>query len=435
MQISVERTGNLERKINVQVPSGDIEGRIKQRLQTLSRRAKVDGFRPGKVPLNVIERLYGSQVRGEVLEEITKRGIQEAVNKEGLKPAGPAEVMPQNMQPGQDYQFVATLEEMPEFEVANLAQLTIERPVADINEADVAEVIEKLRMQRADWKAVERAAQKDDRVSATLTATAGEGEQLPSALAEPRPVTLVLGTKNNWQKLDEVLHGAAVGNTKAFSHSFPEDHPEKDMAGKTITVHAKVDEIEEPVRPAVDAEFIQSFGVESGELADLQAEVRRDMEKEAHRVIQRQLKTQVADKLCQAYQVEVPKVLIKQELYNIRETIRKQNGDKALAALDQNQAGGFEHVARNNVAVGLLLRKLVEKHELVLSRDRVKAKIEEIAAQYEDPNSVRQYYSSQREALRQLEVAAMEEQVIEWLLTQATVADKAVPFAELIANA
>jgi trigger factor len=427
LQVAVETREGLERALRVQVPAARIDAEVTTRLQNVGRTAKIKGFRPGKVPAKVIRQRYGDQVRQEVLNEILQSSYSEAVTKEKLRPAGGPRIEPENMQEGQDLTYTAIFEVFPEIELAAVDKLKVARPVVEIGESDVDEMIETLRRQRATWEAVERAAKEGDQVRVDFDAEhngapleGGKGEDVPVVLGEGRMIP----------DFEKNLAGLKAGEEKSFKVKFPKDYHEPSLSGEKVAFTAKVREVAESRLPEVDEEFIKTFDVESGYAEDLRADVRRNMDREAAARVRAEIKREVMEALLGANKIEVPRVMVEQEAATLQADAMRQMGIQ-----DPGQAPDiktFEETAERRTRLGLLVGAVINEFKIEIDRERVRAKVDEVSAPYDDPEQIANMYMQNPDLLRSVESVVLEEQVVDCLLEKAKVSEKSISFQELM---
>lgn len=426
MQVSVETTSGLERRMTVQVPAERIEQEIDSRLRDLARRVRLDGFRPGKVPLKVVKRRYDGQVRNEVVSEVMQRTFQEAVIQEKLHPAGGPKIEPKQMEPGQALEYSATFEVYPEVELASMAEVTIERPVAEVADEDVDQVIERLRKQRTVWNAVERAAVDGDQVVVSFKGRI-DGEAFSGGQAENVPV--VLGSGDMIPGFEEQLVGAKSGEQRSIAVTFPEDYGSQEVAGKSAVFEVEVASVSEAQLPEVDEEFARSFGVADGSVEAMRKEVRANMERELKDKIRAELKKQVMDALLERNDIAVPTALVEDEIDRaMQQSLQQQPESMRNMQLPRSI---FADSARRRVTLGLLLGEILRVNDIKLDAERVRATLEELASTYDQPDQVIAAYRNDRSLMTELEGHVLEEQVVDFMLEQAKVVEKPTTFAAL----
>lgn len=428
LQVSVETSAGLERRMTVSVPAAAIEREIETRLAKVSRTAKLRGFRPGKIPQKVVRQRFGSQVRDEVLTDVIRSTYSRAIEEHNLNPAGGPRIEPLSAEGADDrFSYRAVFEVYPEVELAELDTLELDLPKVTIEEADVDAMIEKLRLQRAEWRAVERKADANDRVVIDYDGTL-DGE--PFQGGSGRDVTLVVGAGQVIEDFDKGLRGVEAGEEKTIEVQFPQDYRAENLAGKKAEFAIKVHRVEERVLPEVDDEFCKAFGVTEGGVEALRTEVRSNMERELGERLRAAVKTRAFDALLKAHDVPLPSALVDQEVSTLQtEAMRQMNiEDPAAAPAREN----FVELGRRRVAIGLLIQELMRQHKIKLDRTRVERRVEELASPYENPAEAAQYYRSNRNLMAQVEAGVLEDQVVDFLLERVKKNERAVPFEEFM---
>jgi trigger factor len=415
MQVSVESTGNLERRMTVQVPEERVNAEIQQRLERLARTTKVKGFRPGKVPFKVVQQQYGAQVRQEVIGDVVQATWYEAVAEQKLRPAGHPTIEPKSLEPGKGLEYVAVFEVLPEVKLASLAGVKLDKVVCKVTDADVDRIIENLRKQRADWVAVERGATNTDRVVIDFKGTI-DGQEFKGN--EGKNVPVVLGSGSMIPGFEEALVGAKAGDERTIDVTFPENYGYKEIAGKAAQFAAKVNAVEEPHLPETNDEFAKNFGIGDGGMNALRAEVRKNMERELEQAVLTANKQAVMDKLVEINSVDVPNALVANEAQALMEQMRQNMHIPKGKSLNVD-AAMFEPQAKRRVTLGLLLSELIKSNGLKVAPEKVRARIDALAASYERPEEVVNWYYADKGRLAEVESLALEDQVVEWVLGQA----------------
>ncbi len=418
MQVSVENTSALERRMTVQIPAEQVDSVVKTRLQSMTRTVRLDGFRPGKVPFKVVERKFGPQVRLEALGELISSTYQEAIQQQNLRPAGDPRIEPPQSEGGETLQYVATFEVYPEFEPAAVSAIKVTRPKAEVTDADVDGMLEKLRKQRVSWEPKEDAAALGDRVIIDFEGTI-DGESFSGNKASNLP--LELGSKTMIDTFEEQLVGAKAGEERSIEVKFPADYSFADVAGKPARFKVKVSQVQAARLPELDDSFADSFGISGGGLEGLRAEVRRNMERELSQTIKNKVKRQVFDALMEQNPIDVPRALVSSEV----DALARQAEQQGL------QSGGreaFENEASRRVALGLIIGEVIRRNQLQVDPERVRAEVENLSASYEKPEEVVQYYYSNRDALAGVQSYVMEDIVTDWVLDQAQVTEESATF-------
>ncbi|MCW8935932.1 MAG: trigger factor [Gammaproteobacteria bacterium] len=426
MQVSVESGEGLERKLTIQVPAETVDKEVESRLSSMRSRVKIDGFRPGKVPLSVVKKQYGASVMQEVVGEVMQNTLRDAVVQESLNPAGNPTIEPTSMEPGKPLEYTATFEVYPEIELIDCASLEVERTTAEVADADVDKMIETLLKQRTSYEVVERASKDGDQMTIDFDGSV-DGVQFEGGQADGVPV--VLGSGSMIPGFEEALVGKSADEEFSFDVDFPDDYHAEELKGKKATFATKVVTVAEPKIPEVDDEFAKSFGVADGSIETLKSDIRANMERELRNKLQETLKKNVMDRLLEANDVQVPKALVDQESENLQKQMMEAGKLQGGMSLPKEL---FEGEAKRRVSLGLVINEVVKKAEIKPQEDRVTAKIDDIAQTYEDPAEVINHYNSNPQLKQGIEALVMEEMVVEWIVDQAKVTDTPTTFHELM---
>ncbi|KUM34188.1 trigger factor [Pseudomonas sp. EpS/L25] len=427
MQVSVENTSALERRMTIGVPAERIETEVNKRLQQTARRAKVPGFRPGKVPMSVIRQRYEASARQEALGDLIQETFYEAVVEQKLNPAGAPAVEPKVFEKGKDLEYVATFEVFPEFEVKGLDGIEIERQESSVEDADIDKMLDVLRKQGTRYEAVDRAAANDDQVTIDFVGTR-DGEPFAGGSAEG--TKLVLGSGRMIPGFEDGLVGAKAGDERVLDLTFPEDYQNLDLAGKAVQFKVTVKEVAAPELPELNEAFFKQFGVEETTVEGFRAEVRKNMERELRQALKTKVKNQVMDGLLAANQIDVPAALISNEVDRLRVQAVQQFGGNIQP--DQLPAELFTEQAKRRVLLGLIIAEMVKQFELKPDDARVRELIEEMAAAYQEPEQVVKWYYQNEQQLNEVRSVVLEEQVVDTVLKQAKVTDKQVSYEDAV---
>lgn len=429
-EVSVESSAGLERKLKIRVPSADIEREIASRLAKVGKTAKLKGFRPGKIPEKVVRKYYGGQVRDEVLSDVVRSSYSQAIAEQKLNPAGGPriEAVPGETPADQEhFTYRATFEVYPEIELQPLEQLALEVPRVGLEDADVVAMIEKLRTQRATWRPAERAAAAGDRAVVDFEGKI-DGELFPGGSG--KDVGIVLGSGQVLAEFDRALHGASAGETRTAAVAFPDNYPTTNLAGKNAEFVINIKRVEEQVLPELDDAFAASFGVSSGKVEDLGAEVRKNMQRELAERLSRETKARVFDALIKANSISIPRALVEQDIDALQ-----QGAMRELGVTDPAQAPArerFSSLAQRRVTVGLLIQELVRQNKIRLDAARVEQRVQELAAPYEKPAEAAQFYRADRGMMTQIETGVLEDQVVDFLLARAKTSDQPLTFQQFM---
>lgn len=426
ISVSVEATGSLGRKMTVQVPARRVEQEIDDRLKSVGRKAKIKGFRPGKVPMKVIRQKYGGQVRQEVLGEIMQASYSEAISRENLTPAGAPQIAADDVTGGQDLKYTATFEVYPQIELKGLFDLSIEKPLPEIATADIDSMLDNLRQQKAVWEPVERAANDGDRVIVDF-----EGEISGEAFdgGHGENVAIVIGSGQMLSDFESGLTGISTGDVREVKVKFPKDYPSESVAGKKAIFSVTARSVEQLKMPQLDAEFAREFGVEDGNVESLKNELKQNMSREMEQAVRRRMKEQILDSLVTANPLDVPQVLVDDEINQLMHEARHAG----LSGEDESMPrDAFETTATRRVALGLLIAEVVRSQNIDLDRDRVKSRVDQLAQGRDNAEELSRAYLADPRFRGQIESMVLEEQVVDWLIGQAEVTEKPTTFGQLM---
>ena len=428
MQVSVETTQGLERKMTVAVPGDQVDSAVNARLQEAARTVRMNGFRKGKVPLKVIKNRFGAGVRQEVVSEVMSRVYYEAINEQSLRPAGQPTIEPKNMNEGEDLEFVATFEVYPDINLPEFSKFEVKQLVAEVTDDDIDEMIETLRKQRQTWGDVERAAQGGDMVNIDYKGLL-DGEAFEGGTAQGS--SLVLGSERMIPGFEEGIEGKSAGDEFTLDLAFPDEYHNADLAGKNVQFEIKLNSVKEQQLPDIDEEFYKSFGVEEGGEDAFRKEVAGNMKRELKSASRNKVKNAVMDQVIDAVDVEIPAALIDNEINQLRAQAMQQFGGQQVdPSLLPNEL--FSEQASRRVVLGLVLGEVIRDQNLQADASRVRESVEELASTYESPEEVIKWYYSNQEQLDAIESSVLEDQVFDHILDQATVTEVEVSYQEVI---
>ncbi|HES76544.1 MAG TPA: trigger factor [bacterium] len=427
VQVTLETAEGLLRRLSIHVPAARLEEATELRLKEIGRRVRVDGFRPGKVPAQVIRQRYLPQAREEALDTIVQSTYGEALQQQSLTPAGAPRITDFKLPEGEEgLRYVAEIEVYPEITLAAMSEIKIERPQTEISEADVDVMIDNLRKQRATFAVVERAAADGDRVTVDFKGSI-DGEAFDGGSGENMPI--ILGQGALLKDFEAPIVGMKAGEAKTIEVTFPADYHAEPLRGKVASFEISVKSVEETVLPELDDAFCEAFGVKEGGAATLRDEVRKNMARELEQAIKRSLKLQVMEGLLAANEFAVPQSMIQEESARVREQFTKQMRGAPQGELPLKL---FEGEAVRRVKLGLLVSELVKSSELRVEPERLNALLDTIAASYEDPEEVKNYYRSRADLMQNLRDMAAEERVVDFVLEAANVVDVPTAFADVV---
>jgi len=432
MQVSVETLAGLERKLVIDIPASDVEQEIAKRLQDVSRTARIDGFRKGKIPMRVIKQRYGKGVRQEVLGEQMQQGFVKAVTQEKLNPAGMPNVVPVVDEAGKDFQFSATFEIYPEVKIEGLDAIEVEQLKAEVSDADMDTMVDVLRKQQATFTETTDAAKDGDRVKLDFDGYV-DGEAFDGGKAEDHSLTL--GSKAMIPGFEDQIVGMKAGDESTIKVTFPADYQSEELKGKDAEFKIKVGTVEVSELPELNEEFFKKFGVEADSEDTFRSEVRKNMERELKQAIQRQNKNQVLDGLVKTNEIDVPTTLVDQEIQRLQEQAFQQFGGGQEFKPGMLPRELFLEQAERRVKLGLLINASIEQFEIKADDAKVETLIEEMASTYQDPEQVKEFYKGNKEQRAQLEALALEEQVVDLILDKAKVNEKESSYEEVIKTA
>jgi trigger factor len=431
MQVSVESGEGLEKRLLVDLPAERVSAEMDKKLKELARHVRLDGFRPGKVPMRTIKQRFGEQVRQETYGTLIQETLYEAANREKLLPAGEPQVELREAAEEGGLGYTATFEVLPEIKVADLSSQSIARPVAEVAESDIDEMIEKLRTQRRVWNDVERGAKDGDTVHMDFVGKI-DGEAFEGGTAQDVP--LILGSGAMIEGFESGLLGAKPGDERTLDVTFPEDYRAESLAGKDATFEVKVLRVAEPQLPELDEEFVKAFGVEDGTIEGLRADVSKNMRHELKQKLKSITKERVMDVLVAANPMDVPKAMVKQEAERMKQQMIQDMQQRGQSSSIDLPASMFEEQARRRVHLGLLVSEIMKEQQLTADEEKVRETIAEFAESYENPQEVVDYYMQDQNARASVENVVLEAEVVDWVLGQVQITEEPKSFAEIMDN-
>jgi len=428
MQVSVEKTSELSRKMTVIVPEDVVQGKINERLKTLSREVKVDGFRPGKVPQTVVKKMYGARVKEEITGDLIQSTYFQAVQDNDLRPAGMPQIEPGSSEEG--FEFTAVFEVYPEISLESIDALAVNKPVSSVEDSDVDGMIQKLKEQKKVWQASEQDSKEGDQVTIKFSGVC-EGENFTDGTVEDFQVEI--GSKRMIPGFEDQVAGLSVGATKTFEVTFPEEYGNEKLSGKNAEFDIEVLKIESSALPEIDEDFIKAYGIETGSQEEFRADVLNNMQRELNQALKSKLKTSVMDALFNNVTVTLPAVMIDQEVESLMKPYY-ENAEKRNVDVNEIKPANadFEEQAKRRVALGLILAEIIQKNEIKAEAEAVRAVIDEMAASYEEPEQVVSWYYGDQNRLAEVEQMVLEDATVDWILDQVKVTDESVAFSDVM---
>ena len=426
MQVSVENTSSVEKRLKIQVPAEEIQKQIIARIREIGKQVRIKGFRPGRVPFSVLKQRYGPQATQEVIQQTAQSSLQQAIQDESLRIAASPRLEKEPVLDDETgLEFNAIIEVYPELGAIEVSDIAIERPEVSVTEGDIDEMLETLKKQRIKWTEVERKPVNGDQVLMEYTAETDEGT-LPEK--DKYRLAIILG-ESGFEDLEKAVTKMSPGEEKNVKLEFPADYREPALAGKKAKVALNLAKVQEGELPEVDEEFAKLFGVTEGGVEELRTEIRKNLERELNQAVTTQLKTQVADRLLEMHEdLEVPESIVTSEAHNLL----KQMLRGAEIDVTDEMLNHFREPARKRVRSGMLMGELARQNEVAIDGAKVREAIEEIAHTYEEPHEVVQMYYSDQRLLQAVENSVLESQVVDWVVNQAKVTDKPMSFQEAI---
>ncbi len=424
MNVTVESTGALERRMRVEVPAERIESEVDSRLKSVGKTARIKGFRPGKVPARVVRQRYGKQVRQEVLGEIMQKSYSDAVTQENLRPAGGPKIETET-DDGKTFAYVATFEVLPEVKLKDLDKIKVDKPEVEIRDADLDDMLLSLRKQRANWETVDRKSQDGDRVIVDFTGTI-DGEEFQGGSGKEIPV--VLGQGQMLPDFEKGLKGIKAGDEKTIKVKFPKDYHAEDLAGKKAEFAINTHRVEEEILPDLDDAFAEAFSVTEGGLEQLKKDVRENMEREARTKVDADIREQVMNGLIDKNPIDVPQALVREEMHSMQHEAMQRLGIE-----DHDQAPpmeNFRETAEKRVRLGLLLRQVIAENKVTVTPDDLRARVEDMCAGYENSGDMVNMYMSNPQIMQQIEPMVVEQKAVDWLLDNGKSKVKKVTFKD-----
>ena len=423
MQVSVEATGNIQRKMTIEVPAESIDQEVDKRLKSMRGNVRMDGFRPGKVPLSIVKKTHGAGVYQEVAGQAIQTSFYEAAEQEKLRVVGLPDINAETFEYGKNIKFSATFDIYPEVEIASLESASVTKQSAEITENDIDKMIETLREQQKDWVDVERAAKEGDMVTVDFKGLL-DGESFEGGDATDFQVEL--GAGKMLKDFETALTGMSAGEEKETDVAFPDDYQSETLQGKTVQFTQTVKKVQEPQKPEINEAFIKRFGIDDGTMESFRKNITENMQRELNNAINTKVKTQVMDQLADLHEFDIPAALVTDEIKHIREEMAQNSGNGMdMSSLPDDL---FKDQAERRVKLGLIVGEIIGQKDIQKDDAKVEAKLEELASTYEDPKALVDYYRGNQQAMQTIEAAVMEDMIVDWALEQATLEEESTDF-------
>ncbi|WP_133135564.1 trigger factor [Legionella rowbothamii] len=428
MQVSVETLNGLERKVTISVPTAKVEEEVSLRLKDLAHKVKVDGFRPGKVPMHIVTSRYSDSVRQEVAREMVQSTLFEALQQNELVPAGYPYIEPEEIEKGKDFKYTATFEVMPVFEVAELNQATVELARSEVTDKDLEEMLDKLREQNKEWHDVSRAVKKDDKVVIDFQGFLND-ELFDGGSAEGHE--LIIGSGAMIPGFEDGIIGGKKDKPFDIKVNFPEDYGHKELAGKEAVFKITIHNIMEGKLPELNDAFAEKFNIKEGGVDALKKDIKENMTRELERRVSMMNREKLFDKLMEVNAIDLPLALIDKEIEHLKHDMyhrlfgHEHHENEKIPDFPREL---FEEQAKRRVHLGLLFSEYVKKHQIVADKDKVNAMIEKFAGAYENPDELRAWYQSSKEHLAEIEALVMEEVVADKIAADAKIKHKSMDY-------
>ena len=426
MKVSVESTGNIERKLSIVIPAERIDSEVETRLKSMRSRVKIDGFRPGKVPMSVVSQQYGDSVYQEVIGETFQSTFYEAAEQENLKVAGMPKIDATTVEAGKDLEYTATFDIYPQFKIADVSKIEVKRPIVKILAADVDDMINTLRAQQKGWKEVKRAAKDGDLLVIDFEGKI-DGETFDGGAS--KDFSVELGSGRMLADFEKALVGMKPGSEKEADVAFPDEYPAENLKGKTAQFTLKVKTVSAPDLPKVDEDFIKKFGIEDGTEKSFKAEIKSNMERELEQRIKARVKQSVMDGLHDIHEIDLPSALVKDEIKQVRNEMAQNSQGADLSTLPDDM---FEEQAARRVKLGLIVGEIITVNKLKKDQAKIDDMLQSLAASYEDPQALIEYYQTNQQAMQTIEASVMEEMIVDWVLAAAKITDEKMKFKDLV---
>jgi len=435
MQVTFEKLSGLERKLNIVIPAEQVENEVQKKLHKFASTAKIPGFRPGKVPPAMIQQRFGDSARTDVIENLIRTTYVEAIKQEKLDPVSMPKVDIVSAKPKESFSYTAIFEVYPEVKLTDFAQIEVEKSTSKLTDADIDEMLGKLRKEHVQWQEIvepSRKSQAGDQITVDFTVKVLDDPSTKTSTE--KDIKFVLGVGSMWPDFEKHLYGVSFNEKKKYTLQFPQTHVDKELAGKNAEFDVEIRKLCEPILPPLDDEFAKKLSIKEGGLAELKAEVRKNMERELQAVIKNSFKQAVLDKLLDKNSIEIPKALVENELdrlaHNWQERFTSQQ--KTAKQIPEFPRKDFTKQAQHNVSLGLLLSAVIKENKIQVMPQELRAKVEELASVYDDASRVVDYYFSDNNRMAEIKSLLLEEKAVNYIASKVNVVEKEVGYKELI---
>jgi trigger factor len=428
MQVSIETTSGLERKLTIGVPAERIESQVRERLAKASKTVRIDGFRQGKVPLSVVNQRFGAGIRQEVVGEVVREAFFEAVAQEEIVPAGQPVIEPSKAEPGQDLEFIATFEVQPEVKLVDLSKVEIVKLVSEVNDSDVDTMVDALRTQHATWAEVDRPAAERDEASIDFVGRR-DGEEFEGGSSEDFP--LILGSGKAIEGFEEAVAGMTVGEEKVVPLTFPENYHAEELRGEAVEFTIKLKAVKEPELPPLNEEFFALYGLESGGEEAFRTAVRENMERDLKNALQGKTKSRVMEQLFELHNdLDIPLAFIANEITSLKNQMHQKltSGNENDFDASMLPDDMFMDQAKRRASVGIVVNEIIKANGIKVDSDKVRGHIEEIASTYAQSEDVMNHYYGNQDLLKGMEASVLQDQVVDHILSLAAVTEDHVDY-------
>jgi trigger factor len=430
MKFSFGNKSSIEQSLDIVIPSKEIEEKVSVKILSAQKDAKIKGFRKGKAPLDVVTKMYGPEIRQDVVYDSVSHKFQHLVEDKGLKIVSRPNLIPESMERNKDVKFKATFEVYPEVKMASLSRLNYTKPSCSIEEEDLDKTIVNLQKRMSKWELADAVSEAGDQIKIDFVGKI-DGEEFEGGTAADFPVEI--GSKSMIEGFEEGLIGLKAPEEKVLNLKFPDEYGKKELASKDVSFNVTVKEVSKPSLPDLNEEFFKSTGIEATSLEDYKKEVRSKLEEDLKNLLRNKTKQSAFDALSENNDFEIPKAMIESEVANMRnDTARRMGMDPKEIDQELFPASTFEEEATKRVKIGILLNKIIEEKDLKPDPEKVKEIIEERAASYKEPQQVINYFYSDEEQLKNIESISLEEQVVDILLSEAKANEETISYEECV---